>query len=84
MDLFLLFGWLVYGVIVGLVSKAIYKGEIPPGLFSTLAVGISGSFLGGFVRFLITSEGNPFQPSGLLMGVLGGIIACYIYKKFLK
>jgi uncharacterized membrane protein YeaQ/YmgE (transglycosylase-associated protein family) len=84
MDLFVLLGWLVYGVIVGVISKSIYKGDVPSGLLSTVVVGTVGSFVGGFMRFLLTNEGNPFQPSGLLMGVLGGVVACYIHKKFLK
>lgn len=81
MDLFLLLGWLLYGIIVGVISKAIYRGSIPSGFVSTLLVGISGSFLGGFIKFLATGDGNPFQPSGLLLGVLGGIVASFIYKK---
>ena len=84
MDLFVVLGWLVYGVVVGLVSKAIYRGDVPSGFLSTMMVGIAGSFVGGFIRFLLTSEGNPFQPSGLLMGILGGVVACYFQKKFLK
>lgn len=81
MDLFVLVGWVFYGIIVGLISKAIYRGEVPEGFVSTVLVGVTGSFLGGFVRFLLTGAGNPFQPSGLIMGVLGGVLACYLYKK---
>ncbi len=84
MDLFLLVGWIIYGIVVGLVSKAIYGGDVPSGFLSTLSVGVAGSFVGGFLRFLLTGAGNPFQPSGLLMGILGGVIACYVHKKFLK
>lgn len=81
MDLFLLLGWLLYGVIVGLIAKKIYRGSVPSGFVSTLLVGISGSFVGGFIKFLATGNGDPFQPSGLLLGVLGGVLASFIYKK---
>jgi uncharacterized membrane protein YeaQ/YmgE (transglycosylase-associated protein family) len=79
----ILLGWLFYGIIVGLITKAIYRGSVPSGFVSTLAVGIVGSFMGGFVRFLATGEGDPFQASGILMGVLGGILTCYLHKKFM-
>jgi uncharacterized membrane protein YeaQ/YmgE (transglycosylase-associated protein family) len=73
--------WMVYGIIVGLISKAIYKyKDSPTGLFSTLAIGICGSFVGGFLNHIMGS-GNPLQPSGLAMGVLGGIITCFAYRK---
>ncbi len=84
MDLFLVLGWLLYGLVVGLIAKSIYRGAVPIGFGSTLVVGIVGSFVGGFLRYLATGYGDPFQPSGILMGVLGGILACYVYKKFIK
>lgn len=83
MDLFLIVGWLIYGIFVGLLVKLIYKPQtVPSGIFSTLSVGVAGSFLGGFIRYIITGYGNPFQASGVMMGVLGGILACYIYNRF--
>lgn len=73
--------WVVYGLIVGLISKAIYRyKDSPAGLVSTLAIGVCGSFVGGFVNHVLGS-GGPFQPSGLLMGVLGGVITCFAYRK---
>lgn len=84
MDLFFLLGWLIYGIVVGLIVKAIYKTDVKSGLLTTLLVGVSGSFVGGFIKFLITGEGSSFQPSGILFGVIGGILACYLYKKFIK
>lgn len=83
MDLLLVLGWLLYGLVIGLISKSIYRGDVPTGFVSTLLVGVVGSFVGGFIRFLLTGHGDPFQPSGILMGVLGGVVACYIHKKLL-
>ena len=80
MVLFSLFGWLVYGILVGLISKAIYK-DAPSGFLGTLLVGISGSFVGGFIKYLLTDSGNPFQPSGIALGILGGVVACYALKR---
>jgi uncharacterized membrane protein YeaQ/YmgE (transglycosylase-associated protein family) len=81
MDLILVLGWLIYGVVIGLIVKSIYKGAVPSGFLSTILVGVCGSFLGGFIRYLITGAGNPFQSSGVIMGILGGVSACYLYKK---
>lgn len=81
MDLFILFGWLIYGVVVGLISKAIYRGKVPTGFLPTLLVGVFGSFIGGFIKFILTGNGDPFQPSGFVLGVLGGILACLAYSK---
>lgn len=73
--------WVVYGVVVGLISKAIYRyKDSPKGLFSTLSIGVCGSFVGGFLNYLMGS-GDALQPSGLAMGVLGGVITCLAYRK---
>lgn len=74
--------WLVYGLVVGLISKAIYRYQNAPiGFVSTLAIGVCGSFVGGFINFLLINDG-PMRPAGLAMGVLGGVLTCYLYKKF--
>lgn len=77
-----LFVWFVYGIVVGLASKAIYRfKDSPTGMFSTLAVGVCGSFVGGFVNYVVVGSGGPLQPSGLVMGVLGGVATCFAYRK---
>lgn len=74
--------WLVYGVVVGLISKAIYRyQDSPTGLASTLAIGVCGSFVGGFINYLL-SQGGPMRPAGIVMGVLGGVITSFLYRKF--
>lgn len=73
--------WLVYGLLVGAVSKAIYRyKDSPTGLASTLAIGVAGSFVGGFIGYLLGS-GSPLQPSGVALGVLGGVITSFLYRK---
>lgn len=74
--------WVLYGIVVGLISKAIYRyKDSPTGLLSTLAIGVSGSFVGGFIGYL-AGGGSPLQPSGVAMGVLGGVITSFLYRKF--
>ena len=73
--------WMVYGIVVGLVSKAIYRyKDSPKGFFSTLAIGVCGSFVGGFLNYLMGS-GDPLQASGIVMGILGGVLTCLAYRK---
>lgn len=74
--------WVFYGLLVGLISKAIYRyKDSPSGFASTLAVGVCGSFVGGFINHLMGASGGPLQPSGILMGVLGGVVTCFVYRK---
>jgi uncharacterized membrane protein YeaQ/YmgE (transglycosylase-associated protein family) len=78
-----LLAWFVYGIVVGLISKAIYRyKDSPKGFLSTLAIGVCGSFVGGFVSYL-AGGGSPLQPSGIALGVLGGVITSFLYRRFI-
>jgi uncharacterized membrane protein YeaQ/YmgE (transglycosylase-associated protein family) len=73
--------WVVYGLVVGLISKAIYRyKDSPTGFISTPSIGVCGSFVGGFISYL-AGGGSPVQPSGVAMGVLGGVITSFLYRK---
>lgn len=79
--MFSLLVWVVYGLVVGLISKAIYRyKDSPTGLASTMAIGVCGSFVGGFISYL-AGGGSPLQPSGVVMGVLGGVVTSFLYRK---
>lgn len=72
--------WTMYGLIIGLIAKALHRGEDPQGFLATIGIGIVGSFIGGFINFVI-GGGSPFQASGIIMGIVGGVIFCYLYRK---
>jgi uncharacterized membrane protein YeaQ/YmgE (transglycosylase-associated protein family) len=80
MGLWSIFCWLAYGIIVGSISRKIHPGDDPEGFLPTMGIGISGSFLGGGVNFLLGWGTSPFQSSGLIMGILGGVITCALYR----
>ena len=80
--LFWIVGWIIYGLIVGLIAKAIHPGDKEPqGFLATVGIGVAGSFIGGGINWML-GMGGPFAPSGILMGIIGGIIFCWLYTKF--
>jgi uncharacterized membrane protein YeaQ/YmgE (transglycosylase-associated protein family) len=81
-SMFLIFGWIIYGLVVGLLAKALHPGKEAEGLLPTIGIGIVGSYIGGAINFLLGAGGSPFSPSGIVMGVIGGVLFCWLYKKF--
>lgn len=75
-------GWIVYGFIVGFCAKLLHPGEDVIGFLPTIGIGIAGSYIGGFLNWLLGAGGGPFSTSGLLMGIVGGIIFCWIYRTY--
>lgn len=81
--MFKILGWIIYGLLVGSLAKLIHPGKEPDGCLPTIGIGVAGSFVGGGINFLLCG-GGPYSPSGLFMGVLGGIIFCCVYNYYLN
>jgi len=67
--------WLVFGLICGLVARALLPGNQSMGLIKTSLLGVGGSFVGGWLGALIMGR-NPtlLHPSGFIGSVLGAIV----------
>ena len=74
--------WCVYGIFVGSIIKAIYPGEENFGFWKTIALGVAGSYAGGIITYVLGM--TALEPSGIFMGVFGGVIALSLYKKLLE
>lgn len=72
--------WLVYGLLVGSVAKAIVPGEENFGFLKTIALGVAGSYMGGAVLYML-GQYDSLSPAGLFMGVVGGVISLVLYNK---
>ena len=72
-------GWLVFGLIVGIVAKFIMPGRDPGGFVVTAILGIIGALIGGFVGRAIGWYGDA-DPVGFVMAVVGAIIVLALYR----
>ncbi len=75
-------GWILFGLVVGIVGKLLMPGRDPGGFILTIILGIAGALLGGFVgqSLGLYREG---EPAGFLMAVVGSIVLLLIYRLFL-
>ena len=48
--MFGILGWIVFGLIVGVIAKLLMPGKDPGGIIVTMLLGIIGAVLGGFVK----------------------------------
>jgi uncharacterized membrane protein YeaQ/YmgE (transglycosylase-associated protein family) len=72
-------GWILFGLIVGVVAKLLMPGRDPGGFIITILLGIVGALLGGYIgRTLGFYREN--EPVSFLMAVLGSIILLGIYR----
>ena len=76
-----LLGWLIYGLVVGLCAKSLHPGDDPVGFLPTIGIGVAGSYIGGLVNWL-AGRGGPFEASGIILSILGGVAFCWMYRKY--
>jgi uncharacterized membrane protein YeaQ/YmgE (transglycosylase-associated protein family) len=72
-------GWIIFGLIVGIVAKFLMPGRDPVGFVITTVLGIVGAVLGGFLGRAVGWYG-PNDPVGFLMAVLGAIVLLVGYR----
>jgi uncharacterized membrane protein YeaQ/YmgE (transglycosylase-associated protein family) len=67
--------FIVFGLIIGLLARAIMPGRQPMGLLATALVGIVGSFLGGIVGNLLGARpAFDAHPSGFIGSLIGALV----------
>jgi uncharacterized membrane protein YeaQ/YmgE (transglycosylase-associated protein family) len=80
-----LISWCVFGLVAGAVARLLTPGRDPMGCFATIAVGVVGSVIGGFLSHLIFGGGDDrFEPAGFLGAVIGGVLLLLILRRFGK
>jgi uncharacterized membrane protein YeaQ/YmgE (transglycosylase-associated protein family) len=72
-------GWIVFGLIVGIVAKLVMPGKDPGGFLATVAIGMIGAVIGGFLGRLVGMYGD-HDPVGFIMAVLGAILFLWLYR----
>jgi len=80
--LWTILGWIVFGLIVGFIARALVPGRDDIGVARTIALGVVGSVLGGFVFGLLTVGFRGFQPAGWIGSIVGAVVVLLIYNKF--
>ena len=78
--MFGILGWIVFGLIVGVIAKLIMPGRDPGGFIVTVLLGIAGAVLGGLIGRLLGFYG-PGDAAGFIMSTLGAIAVLFIYRK---
>jgi uncharacterized membrane protein YeaQ/YmgE (transglycosylase-associated protein family) len=73
----------VIGIIAGYLARLLVPGRDPLGFWGTVLLGIIGSFVGGFLGYLIFNEDfnqGALQPSGIIGSIIGAIIALLVWR----
>jgi uncharacterized membrane protein YeaQ/YmgE (transglycosylase-associated protein family) len=80
----LIISLIIIGLIAGAIARLLVPGRQDLSILQTILLGIVGSFIGGFLGYLIfhkDSQNGFFQPSGILGSIIGSVIALLIWQR---
>jgi uncharacterized membrane protein YeaQ/YmgE (transglycosylase-associated protein family) len=72
-------GWIVFGLIVGVIAKLLMPGRDPGGFIVTMLLGVAGALLGGWIGQAVGWYG-PNEGAGFFMSLLGAIALLFLYR----
>jgi uncharacterized membrane protein YeaQ/YmgE (transglycosylase-associated protein family) len=76
-------GWILLGLLAGIIAKAVLPGDDPGGFIVTTIIGIVGALLGGLVARAL-GIGDPidefFDISTWLAAIIGAIALLIVYR----
>ena len=76
-------GWIVFGLIVGIIAKLLMPGRDPGGFIITILLGIAGAVTGGYLGRALGWYG-PNQPAGFFMSLTGAILLLALYRMIVR
>jgi uncharacterized membrane protein YeaQ/YmgE (transglycosylase-associated protein family) len=74
---------LVIGIVAGFLARLLVPGRDPMGFWATVLLGIVGSFIGGFLGYVLFGKDldeGALQASGIIGSIIGAVIALLIYR----
>jgi uncharacterized membrane protein YeaQ/YmgE (transglycosylase-associated protein family) len=77
--------WAVWGLVVGAVARLLLPGRQKIGILWTVALGVAGSLVGGFVAtgLLNIGDSDDFDFGSFLIAVAGSFVLLAISERFL-
>jgi uncharacterized membrane protein YeaQ/YmgE (transglycosylase-associated protein family) len=78
---------IIFGFIIGVIARFLMPGPQPMGIILTTLLGVAGSFLGGYLGYLLHGgeEGitSP-SPAGWIGSIIGAAILLFAYGLLTK
>jgi len=73
----------IIGIIAGYLGRLLVPGPDPMGFVGTVVLGIAGSFIGGFLGYVLFDKDigeGALQTSGIVGSVIGAVLLLLVFN----
>jgi len=67
-------GWMVFGLVAGLIARMLHPGNDAMGWVATILLGVVGSLVGGGIAWAFHLGTSPYSPAGWILSIIGAIV----------
>ena len=73
--------WIILGLIVGAIVKAVMPGKVGGGWVTSLVLGVVGAIVGGWIGSLLFARGELafFDLGTWILAIVGGLVVAGVY-----
>jgi uncharacterized membrane protein YeaQ/YmgE (transglycosylase-associated protein family) len=74
---------IIVGIVAGYLARLLVPGRDPMSFVQTVVLGIVGSFIGGFLGYVLFGKDpgeGALQVSGVIGSIIGAVIALLVYN----
>ena len=75
-------GWVLFGLVVGIVAKLLMPGRDPGGFIITMLLGVAGALLAGFIGRALGWYSDPGTGPGIIASIIGAMLLLLLYRLF--
>lgn len=69
----------IEGLVVGGLARLALPGPDPMGFFTTIGLGLAGTFIGGIVAWLFLGHAG-----GIVFSLVGATLLLYLHRRFVQ
>lgn len=80
-------GFIIVSILAGFLARALVPGRDKMSIGQTMLLGAIGSFIGGFLGYLIfgaDAEKGAVQAGGIVSSIIGAVVVLLLYRRFGK
>jgi uncharacterized membrane protein YeaQ/YmgE (transglycosylase-associated protein family) len=77
----------ILGLFAGALARLLVPGRDPMGVLGTMVLGIAGSFVGGFLGYVLFNKDpgeGALQPSGVIGSIIGAVLLLLARRAYLR